>query len=294
MRAVRGSRSQVAWSRRLGYRSNVAAEWEGGRRSPSAVELVRACHRAGIGLTAAVEGFHPSAAREWSDDAIYRWLDTLRGSTSQSELARRSGFSRHQVRRWLSGEAVPRVPDFLHLLDVISARAADWVGGLVDISSVPTLVPRHARARAAKRLAYERPWTAAVLMAIECDTLDDTTAARWAIPQEELDAAVRDLATAGLIAKRKGRWRVVASLTADVRATDEDSRRLKAHWASVAADRVARGGDDLFSFNLMAVSREDLAKIRVLQRSMYREIRSIVAASSSEAAALVAFHLIEF
>ena len=34
--ALRGQRSQVQWSRRLGYRSNVAYAWESGRRWPNA------------------------------------------------------------------------------------------------------------------------------------------------------------------------------------------------------------------------------------------------------------------
>jgi transcriptional regulator with XRE-family HTH domain len=43
LRAVRGRRSQVAFARRLGYASNVAAEWESGRREPSAADALSAC-----------------------------------------------------------------------------------------------------------------------------------------------------------------------------------------------------------------------------------------------------------
>jgi hypothetical protein len=47
MVALRGRRSQVAWSRRLGYRSNVAYAWESGRRSPTGAEMLRAAGRGG-------------------------------------------------------------------------------------------------------------------------------------------------------------------------------------------------------------------------------------------------------
>jgi hypothetical protein len=42
IRAIRGERSQVALSRRLGYRSNVVYMWESGRRWPTAAETLRA------------------------------------------------------------------------------------------------------------------------------------------------------------------------------------------------------------------------------------------------------------
>ena len=39
LRAVRGRRSQQALSRHLGYRSNPVANWETGRRYPTAREF---------------------------------------------------------------------------------------------------------------------------------------------------------------------------------------------------------------------------------------------------------------
>ena len=47
LRELRGRRSQVQWSRRLGYRSNVAYAWESGRRWPTAAETLRAAGRSG-------------------------------------------------------------------------------------------------------------------------------------------------------------------------------------------------------------------------------------------------------
>ncbi len=41
VRALRGKRSQLAFSRRLGYSTNVAYAWEAGRRGPSTREAFR-------------------------------------------------------------------------------------------------------------------------------------------------------------------------------------------------------------------------------------------------------------
>jgi hypothetical protein len=48
LRALRGNRSQVAFSRRLRYRSNIAYLWESGRNMPTAAVALAAAARTGI------------------------------------------------------------------------------------------------------------------------------------------------------------------------------------------------------------------------------------------------------
>ena len=62
LRAVRGERSQVAFSRRVGFTSNVAAEWESGRRVPSAATALAVCARAGIDVARGFDAFHRDSA----------------------------------------------------------------------------------------------------------------------------------------------------------------------------------------------------------------------------------------
>src|SRR5687767_239982 len=117
--AIRGERSQLAWSRRLGYRSNVAYAWESGRRWPTAAETLRACARAGIDVRAALEKFYGQAP-PWLDEqdlttpqSAAQLLEDLRGSTPILGLAARTGLSRYSISRWLSAQTQPRLPDFL-------------------------------------------------------------------------------------------------------------------------------------------------------------------------------------
>ncbi len=111
---LRRSRSQVQWSRRLGYRSNVAYPWETGRRSPMAAETLRAAGRAGVDVEAAMRRFYDRADLQWMDEVavdtpagVARLLDDLRGKATVSHVARTSGCSRTAVSRWLSGAAQP-------------------------------------------------------------------------------------------------------------------------------------------------------------------------------------------
>jgi transcriptional regulator with XRE-family HTH domain len=173
LRAVRGKRSQIAFARRLGYRANPITDWENGRRFPTAAEALRAACRAGISVSDALGRFHaakPPTQAELLAGAptqVAAWLSALRGSTPIGEIASRAARSRFAVARYLRGEAEPRLPDFLCLVDAITGRLPDLIGELVPIESVPTLFLRHRTAAAAKRLAFEEPWTEAVLRLLE-------------------------------------------------------------------------------------------------------------------------------
>ena len=61
-----------------------------------------------------------------------RLLDDLRGSTPILELASRTGRSRFAIARWLKGQAEPRLPDFLRVLEAASQRLLDFLAQLVD------------------------------------------------------------------------------------------------------------------------------------------------------------------
>ncbi|HYQ15585.1 MAG TPA: helix-turn-helix domain-containing protein, partial [Polyangiaceae bacterium] len=55
--ALRGQRSQVGLSRRLGYSSNVLYTWESGRRAPSASAFFALAARCGVSLEQGLREF---------------------------------------------------------------------------------------------------------------------------------------------------------------------------------------------------------------------------------------------
>jgi transcriptional regulator with XRE-family HTH domain len=304
LRALRGSRSQVAFSRRLGYRSNVAADWEAGRRAPTAGETLRAAARVGVDVPAALRAFQPLDPLPWSPDdpeEVAAWLRALQGTASQLDVARRTGASRHQVGRWLSGRARPKLPELLRLVDALTGRLSDLVAALVPIEQVPALAAAHARRRAARRLAFDVPWSAAVLTLLETPAAAVPDPVPWlarclGVDEGEAAVALGALVDAGVVVRERDRWVVVQPLTVDVHATDADVRALKRHWTGVARDRLDRAAPgDLHAFNLFAVSTADLDRIRDLHRAFFREVRAIVAASApSEAVGLLVTEVVVF
>ena len=306
LRAVRGARSQRAFSRRLGYRGNAVAAWEGGRRFPTAAEALRACRVAGIDVAAGFHRFHPASAPALGagDDAgVASWLREIKGSTSFVKLASETGHSRFSIARWLTGQARPRLPDFFSVVHVATGRLSDLLAELVPIEHVPALASDHAARQAAQRLAFDEPWTEAVLRVLETEQYaelethrDGFIAQQLGIDPEVERRCLDKLVAAQVVAFRDGKYRDLGSLTVDTSRWPEAVKQLKSHWTRVALDRIPEPhAEDLLSYNVLSASREDVARIREVLRAAYREVRCIVAASNkAEVAALVNLHFVHW
>ena len=289
---LRGSRSQMQWSRRLGYRSNVAYPWETGRRSPTAAEMLRAAGKAGVDVEAAMRRFYDQADLPWLEevavdtpDGVARLLDDLRGKATVSHVARTSGCSRTAVSRWLSGTAQPKLPDFLRVLDAVSLRAVDFVATLVDPAQMPSLRRVWKQLETRRRGAAEHPWTPAILRGLELHAYLALPAHRpgWlarelGLPREEEDRCMTYLEASGQI-RWNGTHYMAPQLTVDTRSASEIGRQHRQHWSRVAAERIGDQEPGQYSYNVFCVSREDFERIRTLHLQYFRTLRSIAAVS---------------
>lgn len=291
LRALRGKRSQRAFSSRLRYRSNVACDWEAGRRFPTAAATLRACELLRVKVTEAFASFQVACApalRAGKTFQVGAWLDALRGSTTVAALAQTSGYSRYAVARWLGGRAEPRLPAFLALVEAITGRVSDLVQALVRIESVTELWPAHVRRAAAKRVAFDLPWTEAILRVIETRAYQELPAhqpgyiaRRLGLSIAEEAHALERLEAAGILERRDGRYRDVQALTIDMAAPAADLQRLKAHWTRVCLARLEQPEPrDWLGYNVISVSAGDLERIREVLRMAFREIRALAAAST--------------
>lgn len=306
MRALRGKRSQRTFARRLGYRANPITDWEHGRRFPTAVDALRAAHLLGIDVQAAFAAFHvapPPPMKPGGHFALAPWLTAIRGTTPVAHLAKRAGYSRFALARWFSAKAHPRLPEFLHCVDAITGRMPDLVAALVPIDQVPSLIARYRSMSAARRLAFDAPWTEGVLRVLEIQGYralpeheDGFIARRLGIPVKIEHDCLRRLESAGVIRKENGLWRQDRPLTVDTRSSRDDMSVLLRQWIAVGYQRIAeRSSRDLFAYNIMSCSLADYDRIRELLRRTFREIQSLVAASEpSERIALLSLQLLEF
>jgi hypothetical protein len=298
VRAIRGSQSQVAFSRRLGYASNIAADWESGRRSPTIEETLRAAGRRGIDVPAAFAAFHARTAGALDPEDVSKWLVAVRGSVTNREIAALTGFSEHRIGRWMRGASHPRLPQFLVLVDAITRRCSDLVAALVPIEQVPSLLAVHEARTRVRRLAFDLPWTTAILtqLGVVQPHPDPApiVARSLGLETAEVQRVLRLLTDAGVVASTPDGLRVVAPLTVDTQATDADLQRVREHWSDVSRARLSAPLPvDRFAYNVFNVSFADLQRIHALQAATYHEIRAIVAASTpSETSALLLTHLL--
>ncbi len=289
LRALRGQRSQQAFARRIGYRGNPSTHWEHGRRFPTAAETLRCAECLSIDVRGAFHRFNPSMellATEQGYD-LPHWMNQLRGKTSVTDIAKRLNRSRSTVSRWLSGSAAPRLPEFLDYLDSTTGRVADWVAQLVPIDHVPSLKEQYDVARMARRLAFEQPWTEALLRVLDTRQYDALPAhdSTWVgrvlgLDVERVDRGLRALEQAQIVRWSKGKYRQLKSLSVDTRGGKTALYGVKAHWSNVAAERaLAPNRRDVFAYNVCSASRQDMERVREVLRRAYLELRSIVATS---------------
>jgi transcriptional regulator with XRE-family HTH domain len=293
VRALRGKRSQRVLSRRLGFRTNVLYAWESGRRQPTAATVFRMLRSLRVDVHARLARFfaNPPASLPELDLAtpagVAALLRELRGSIPIVELARRSGYSRYAIARWLGCTAEPPFADFLGLLEATSLRLLDFLALFVDPATLASTARPWQMLEAHRRAAYEYPWVAAVARALELvdyarlpEHEPGWIAARLGISPEEEERCLRTLERSGQIRRRGRRYEPVQSLTVDTRYDAAAERRLKQNWAEIGVDHLTRGAPGLFSFNVFAVSARDLAKLETLHRSYFRHLRAIVASSA--------------
>lgn len=300
LRILRGRRSQLALSRRLGYRTNVVHTWEAGRRWCRASEFFRCASLVGVDVAAGLAGFF-TAPPKWlaegdltTDGGVTRVLAALQGGTRVKVIAERCGVSRHAVSRWLRGTAQPRIHEFLDLVQALTDRLLDFLEGFVDPALLPSVATSWTSYQLARQVLVLEPWSHAILVVLSLPRYQQLPAhlPGWLASQigisPQIEArCIEQLAAAGLIRWVDDRYQIAAEPTLDSRKTPDAGQRLQAHWTRAALDRIETRGEGRYSFNVFAVSRADLARIEALHLEYFRAVRAIVADSHPEVAAAI-------
>jgi DNA-binding phage protein len=293
LRFMRGKRSQRAFSKRLGYRSNIAYRWESEACFPTAAETFALAKRAGINERQALASFYGSSPA-WitkidlgTRAGIAELLRDLRGTTSLVELAKRSGHSRFSLARWLQGVAEPRLPEFFSVVEAATFRVLDFLVHFVDLEKLPSVADEWRVLQAARRAAYDVPWSHAVLRALELTDYAELgkhrpgwIAQRIGITREEEELCLATLAAARQIRLQSGRWVIDQTQTIDTRADPARGRRLKAEWLRVALDRLEGGVRGTFGYNVMAISLADFERLKELHLAYFRNMQALVTDSA--------------
>ncbi|MDH5675517.1 MAG: DUF4423 domain-containing protein [Myxococcales bacterium] len=294
VKALRGRRSCAELSRRAGYRSNIVQRWESGHCYPTAARLLALQRRLRPKGPSWLERFF-TVTPPWltklddahSPAAVAAFLTHLKGKTSTTRLAELSGHNRHSVARWLDGRAEPRLPDFLQLVDVESRRLLDLLASLEDPARLPSVRPRWEQHQRLRQLAYDKPFSHAVLRALELPDAHRPMPeqARWiaerlGVETHEVAALLTLLRDAGQVRRSRYGYRLIETSTVDTSRDPERARDLKVAWTETALSRLRDGAPGTFGYSLFAVSRADLERLRALQLEYARAMQDVIAGSS--------------
>ena len=292
VRALRGPRSQVVLSRRLGYRTNVLYAWESGRDCPTALRFFQLCQRVGVDVEAALCRFYRGRP-EWLEDGpdpvsapgVARLLSDLRAGTTILDLSRRSGHSRHALGRWLKGRAEPRLPHFLSVVEAATLRGLDFVAAFVDPEAIPVLREPYRDLAALRSAAHDVPVSQAVLRSLELvDYQRSCQAPGWiawrlGITEAEEARSLELLERSGQVRFVDGRYEPHRVLALDTRRDAASTRALRRYWLGLAQQRLEAGQPGVFAYNVMGVSSEGLQRLRELHATYFAQMRAIVAES---------------
>jgi hypothetical protein len=300
VKALRGRRSQVAVSRRLGFKTNVLYTWESGRSSPSMSEFLRYADRVGKPTETVVAAFYRTrpawlAADLSAAEIALQMLRDQRRQVPLVQISRATGYSRFALRRWFNGEAEPRLHEYLAVLDTCSRRVIDFLASFVDPALLPAARDAHLVQTLARQAAYERPWSHAVMRVLETEDYralpaheTGWIAKRLGISLGEEQESLELLSRSRQVELLDGRYVPRTQTAIDLRAGHDAARRLSAWWVSVAAER-AKESQGMFAYNVCGLSRRDLDRIQALQVDYLKQVRAIVAESDPvERVALVA------
>jgi transcriptional regulator with XRE-family HTH domain len=309
LKALRGRRSQAAFSRRLGYTTNVAYAWEAGRRSPTAAEMFRAAAVVHVDVRAALGPFFggtlPGALADLdpaSPAFVAALLREVRGSVPMEHLAAAAGLSRSTISRILAGRVEPRLPVFFRLVDAASRRLLNLLSGLVPLASIPAAQAEWERLEAARRLAYENPLSEVVPRFLELQAYARLRRHRpgWIAERLGIDPAdetrtLADLAAAGVIRWERERWVVDRERSIDTTRGDPRAATVsRDFWTQMAADRIRAGGPGQFAYLVFSTDEDTLVALRELHLRYFRELRGLVASSPrNERVAVANLHLFE-
>ncbi|HEX6240259.1 MAG TPA: DUF4423 domain-containing protein [Polyangiales bacterium] len=293
VRALRGRRSQPALSRRLGYTSNVVYAWESGRRAPLAGDFLRLVERSGGDVQALVERFlgvplEVQLARGTPREVAALLTQVAQGR-SVAELAKATRADRGTVTRWLRGATQPKLPELFAFVAATSQRLLEFVSLFVDPEQLPCARAAYRDLLVQRRLAYELPWSHALLRALELRPYralrahsPGALAAHVGLSREEEERYLAALEQGKQVRRNRGRYQPQRVLAVDTRPSEAQNRKLKQHWAEVALERFAGGKtspDTLFSYNLFAISQRDFERVRQLHLEYYERVREIVSES---------------
>jgi hypothetical protein len=135
-----------------------------------------------------------------------------------------------------------------------------------------------------RSLAYEMPWSHAVLRALELDDTGHQHQKAWlserlGISISEVTRALTALVRTGQVKKHGGRFRLERVVSVDTSRDRQRRHDLKIAWTKTALERMQAGAPGDYGYSVFSISRADLRRLRELHLEYVRAMQYVIGAS---------------
>ena len=293
--ALRGTEAQIHLSRRLGYTFNQVYRWESGQtRMPWGIYLRLAALKGADVKTAlwCLIDYRGSAEDTAAiTRALVRDMPLL-------EASQKSGHSRFQIGRWLSGNSEPSLRCVIAMILSLSSRYLEVLSAMVPNAKLPSLTPLLLRRDRQLSVSYDFPFAPALIGWLQMRRYADVEgpsdtwlAERLGLDQATVQQALVALTEAEIIRPSPtvpGKYDFSGAMSI---ASGRDRRRFMhnaAYWFEKAAAtaRRIRSSKHKSTFAYLSLPVTAATRRTIIQKAatFFEEVKSLAEASPLEEA----------
>ena len=280
--AIRGKRSQLSVSRKMGYSFNQVGRWESGQTRLLWSDFDRFCQACRQDLNAALKTRFPSVN---GSSQIVVLLRTLVGSATVAEVSRVTTISRDILSHIFRGKTSPTLDQVLTLLWTFHPSYIDFLGDIVELKRIPSLHEAYQRRCDLYKLYFRCPWVGAVERCFELDEYRNLAqhqpgfAARRAGLDLRLETeAIQLLLEIGAIRWRDKKYDVVDTFS-EVSGPEAQLNGIIRYWLQRAEKNLkdTRKGRHYSAYRVFTTSTETYDEIRQEYAAFHRRVSQLIA-----------------
>jgi hypothetical protein len=283
VRALRGKRSQISLSRKLGYRTNQLYRWEAGLRTISWADFVTLCHAVEAPLGAQLKSVLFFSGKPSGGSGLVKYLMKELPVSRVSSL---TGLSRFSISRWVSQKTEPGLSEVLQLMHRLWSLLFVFLDGWIPTEEIPSIASSFQQQKREKGLFYHRPLSTAVLESLKLEGYRSlkTHSDQWiadaiGADTNEIRELINELESVGLIAKMKSKYKVLRSFSS-MNGNFALYKSVRAYWFQKSLDyyqeRSVVPKSSLAPALTFACSEKAMQSIIASYRNFLTEMQSIL------------------
>jgi len=289
LREIRGTRSQMGMSRRMGCTFNQSYRWESGRARMAWSDFAVYCRAGKVDLAKALTSSLRYSGPAGDGTALVRHLVEGR---ALNEAAKTFGLSRFKLQRWVRGESAVHLEGVLRILDAVQALLV-FSEALVPLGRLRSLSALAEQRRVLSLLFSRYPAVGGSIEALDLRAYrrlarhkDAWLARRIGISDRE-EAEILELALkAGLIRWDGARYKKNKNNTS-TRGHPDAERAMREYWISrgmqLSREQKTMGPHSFFGFLVFAMNEGQQRRLRESFIKFTNEMTTIIVEAPEDA-----------